>query len=274
MISLIHTLNNLLPILYLATYTLYVLNFWQNKKELSLAKRLLLFITILFHFSYLIFRTIEFNHAPITTIFEIFTLLALAITFSYYIIELLTEIRTTGIFILFISVIFQVVSSVFIKDLEEVKEILRSPFLGIHVFSALAGYAGITFSAIYGVLYLLLYKQIKEHRFGLLFNRLPNLEILEKLSVISAIIGLIMLTIAIIIGMIWLPQAFTNPSYFDPKLIATILVWFLYLAGLISKWALKWSGRKTVYFSLAGFVLTLFSISILNILFTGFHKFF
>lgn len=272
--SFIHSLNSLLPILYLVTYFLYVLNFWQNKKELSLAKRLSLFITILFHFSYLIFRTIEFNHAPITTIFEIFTLLALAITFSYYIIELLTEIRTTGIFILFIAVIFQIISSLFIKDLQEVKEILRSPFLGIHVFSAMAGYAGITFSAIYGVLYLILYKQIKEHRFGLLFNRLPNLEILERLSVISAIIGLIMLTIAIIIGMIWLPQAFTNPSYFDPKLIATVLVWFLYLAGLISKWALKWSGRKVVYFSLAGFVLTLFSISILNILFTGFHKFF
>jgi hypothetical protein len=35
----------------------------------------------------------------------------------------------------------------------------------------------------------LLYKEIKENKYGLIFQRLPNLEILEKLSFYSAVIG-------------------------------------------------------------------------------------
>ncbi len=274
MIKIIHSLNSLLPLFYAVTFILYLSDFIYFKKQLSTAKRLLLFLTILFHFFYLLIRTIQFNHTPITTVFEIFTLLAFAITVSYYIIELVTEIRSTGTFILFLPLIFQIVSTFNIKDLTEVKEILRSPYLGIHVFAALTGYAGITFSAIYGVLYLTLYNQLKKQKYGLIFNRLPNLEILEYLSQVSALVGFIMLTIAIVIGIIWLPQAFTEPSYFDPKLIATIFVWLFYAFGIFGKWFFRWSGRKIVYLSLTGFIISLFSMSLLNLLFTGFHKFF
>jgi len=274
MINMIHTLNNFLPFIYGLTFLFYLLDFFNSKKELSTAKRLFLFFTILIHFFYLLLRTIEFNHTPITTVFEIFTLLAFAITVSYYIIELVTEIRSTGTFILFLPLIFQIVSTLNIKDLIEVKDILRSPFLGIHVFTALTGYAGITFSAIYGILFLTLYNQIKKQKYGLIFDRLPNLEILEYLSQVSALVGFIMLTIAIVIGIIWLPQAFTEPKYFDPKLIATIFVWLFYAFGLTGKWLFKWSGRKIVYLSLTGFIISLFSMSVLNLVLTGFHKFF
>lgn len=274
MIEIIHSFNYLLPFLYGLTFFFYFLDFIYFKKQLSTAKRLSLFFTIFIHFFYLLIRTIEFNHPPITTVFEIFTLLAFAITISYYIIELVTEIKSTGSFILFLPLIFQIVSTLNIKDLLEVKEILRSPYLGVHVFAALTGYAGITFSAIYGVLYLTLYNQLKKQKYGLIFERLPNLEILEYLSQVAALVGFVMLSIAIVIGIIWLPQAFTEPSYFDPKLIATIVVWLFYAFGIFGKWFFRWSGRKIVYLSITGFIISLFSMSILNLVFTGFHKFF
>ncbi|MBU2444898.1 MAG: cytochrome c biogenesis protein [Bacteroidetes bacterium] len=270
---LIHNLNILLPFFYVSVFILYSLNFWKPKKSFSSAKRILLFFTILVHFLYLLARTIEFDHVPITNIFEIFTLLAFAITLSYYILELITEVRNTGMFILFIPMVFQIVSTLNIVDLLTVQEILRSPYLGIHVFTALTGYAGITFSAIYGGLYLMLYKQIKLHRFGLLYQRLPNLELLESLNYTSALIGFIMLTIAISIGLIWMPQAFTSASYFDPKLIVTIFIWILYAIGIITKIYAKWRGKRIIYLSLVGFVIAIFSMTILNLLFTGFHRF-
>ncbi len=273
MLKLIHSLNNILPILYFFTFCAFFINYLLSKKSLLISKRILLFITILFHFFYLLLRTIQFDHPPITNVFEIFTLLAFAITFSYYIIELITDVRNTGTFILFLPLVFQIVSTLNIKDLVEVKEVLRSYYLGIHVFTALTGYAGITFSAIYGLLYLLLYKEIKKQTFGLIYDRMPSLELLEYLSRISSIVGFTMLSIAIIIGIIWLPQAFTEPSYFDPKLIATLIVWLFYGFVLGGYYVFKWPGKKIVYLSLAGFILTLFSMSILNLLFTGFHRF-
>jgi ABC-type transport system involved in cytochrome c biogenesis permease subunit len=270
---LIANLNFILPLLYIATFLLYSISFWRPKRSYSKAKKVTLFFTVLIHFSYILARTIEFDHVPITNIYEIFTLLAVAITLSYYILELITEVRDTGMFILFIPMVFQIISSLKIVDLLSVQEILRSPYLGIHVFTALTGYAGITFSAIYGGLYLMLYKQIKKHRFGLLYQRLPNLELLESLNYTSALIGFIMLTIAIIIGIIWLPQAFSDPSYFDPKLIVTVFIWILYGIGITTKIFAKWKGKRIIYLSLTGFVITLFSMTILNLLFTEFHRF-
>ncbi len=274
MISLIDFLNILLPFLYLATFIVYFYDFMRDEKRFFNSKRVFLFITLVVHFIYIVLRFIEFNHPPITNIFEIFTILALSICFSYYLLELVTDIRGTGPFIIIISIIFQIISSLFIRDLEVVKEVLRNNLLGAHVISALLGYSGFTISAVYGFLYLVLYKDIKYNRFGLIFNRLPNLEVLEKLSYYSAVIGFFGITIAIVIGIIWLPTAFPNFSYADPKLIGTIVVWILYLIGISKKIFSKWQGRKLVLLSISGFLVAIFSTIVSNFLAQSFHSFY
>lgn len=274
MLSAIQISNILLPFLYLITIGVYLYNFLKGGKKTSDSKRLFLFLTLVFHTFYLIVRTIEFNHPPITNVFEIFTVLAFCIGFAYFILELLTDIRGTGVFILIISLLFQTLSSIFIKDLIEVKEVLRSNLLGIHVFHALLGYAGITISAVYGFLYLTLYKEIKSNQFGLIFDRLPNLEILERLSFSSAIIGFVALTIAMVIGIIWLPKAFPNFSYFDPKLVTTFIVWVMYGFGILLKTTGKWQGKKVIVLSIAGFLLTIFSTILTNFISRSFHSFY
>jgi ABC-type transport system involved in cytochrome c biogenesis permease subunit len=274
MISTIHSLNVLIPIFYLITFLVYLYDFQREDRNLSNSKRLFLFITLCVHLLYLLFRTIAFDHPPITNVFEIFTLLAFAISFSYFILELVTDIRGTGMFIIIISIVFQIVSSLFIKDLFSVREELRSNLLGIHVFSALIGYAGITISAVYGYLFLILYNQLKQNKFGLLFDRLPNLEILEKLCFYSAVIGFILLTIAIIIGVIWLPQSNLNFSYTDPKLLGTFLIWLVYGIGILRKIYGKLRGRKLVIVSIIGFILTIGSTILSNFLAKSFHSFY
>jgi len=274
MISFIDFLNILLPFLYVITFGIYSYDFMKGRKELANYKRLFLFITLLFHAIYLITRTLYFGHPPITNVFEIFAVLAFAIAFSYFVLELVTDIRGTGPFIIIISILFQVISSIEIEHIVAVKDVLKSNLLGIHVFSALVGYSGITISAVYGFLYLMLYKEIKLNQFGLIFNRMPNLEILEKLSFSSAIIGFALLTIAIIIGIIWLPQAFPDFSYADPKLIGTSIVWILYGIGITAKLLGKWRGKKVVILSIVGFVIAILSTMLTNFLSLSFHSFY
>ncbi len=266
--------NILLPFLYIITFVFYSYDFMKGGKNFSHSKRLFLFLTLLIHTAYLILRSIAFDHPPITNVFEIFTILAFAISFSYFILELVTDIRGTGPFIIILSVVFQIISTFFIKDLTEVKEVLRSHLLGSHVITALLGYAGMTISAVYGVLYLILYKEIKLNKFGLIFNRLPSLEVLEKMSFYSAVIGFSLLTIAIIIGMIWLPKAFPKFSYTDPKLAGSLLVWVLYGIGILSKIFAKWRGKKVVTFSILGFIIAILSTMLTNFLAQSFHSFY
>jgi len=274
MIPSIHTINIILPILYFATLVVYFYDFLKGEKKFVNIKRVFLFITLFLHLIYIIFRTIAFDHPPITNVFEIFTILALTISFSYFLVELVSDIRGTGPFIIILSLIFQLISSLFIQDLTEVKEVLRSNLLGSHVISALLGYSGFTISAVYGFLYLVLYKDIKLNKFGLIFNRLPNLEVLERLSLYSAIIGFIALTIAIIIGIIWLPVAFPRFSYLDPKLIGSTLVWLLYAIGITSKVLGNWRGKRLVILSITGFIIAILSTILSNFIAQSFHSFY
>lgn len=268
------TLNFLLPLLYIFTFIIYSYDFGKGNNKYANSKRLFLFITLLVHLCYLLLRTIKFEHPPITNVFEIFTVIAFAISFSYFILELLTDIRGTGPFIIIFSILFQIISSVLIPDEFVVKEVLKNNLLGFHVFTALVGYSAITISAVYGFLYLMLYKEIKTNRFGLIYERMPNLEILELLSFYSSIIGFIMLTITIIIGVIWLPQAFPKFSFGDPKLIGTALVWILYGIGISSKVLGKWQGKKVVTFSIVGFLIAILSTMVTNFISQSFHSFY
>lgn len=274
MSSTIYILNSLLPILYLMGFFAYYYDFVKETAVLHNSKRIVLLLIVLTHFSYLLLRTIAFNHPPITTKFEIFTVLAFSVCFAYFLLELLTDVRGTGLFILVFSLIFQAISSIFIQDNIVVPEILRSRLLGTHVMSAILGYSGFTISAVYGFLFTLLYKEIKLSKFGIIFNRLPSLETLEKLSFYSVLIGFILLSLSIIIGLIWLPDAFEDYSYSDPKLISTLVVWFIYGFIIILKIFAHWSGKKFIQLIMFGFIFAVISILLTNVLAKTFHSFY
>ena len=274
MIQTVHISNFIIPFLYWITAGIYLYDFIKGGRGMSNSKRVFLFLTLLFHTFYLLTRTIEFDHPPITNVFEIFSVLALCVSLSYFILELVTDIRGTGLFIIAISVIFQTISSLFVQDLFYVKDILRSGLLGSHVLCALAGYSGITISAVYGFLYLVLYKEIKLNKFGLIFDRLPSLEKLEQLSFYAAIIGFLFLSVTIVIGIIWLPRAFTSFSFLDPKLVGTALVWLLYGIGISVKAMGRWQGKRVVIFSIIGFVIAISSTLITNFMAKSFHTFY
>ncbi|MCF8259719.1 MAG: cytochrome c biogenesis protein [Melioribacteraceae bacterium] len=274
MLSTIHLLNILLPILYLVAFVAYTYDFIGEASNFTNSKRIFLFVTLFLHTVYLLFRTIEFTHAPITNKFEIFTLLAFAVSFSYFILELMTDVRGTGLFIIVVSFAFQTVSSIFIQDLVEVKDVLRNGLLGIHVVSAIMGYSGFTISAVYGILFIVLYKNIRNSKFGIVFKRLPSLEILETLSFKSLLIGYVLLTIAILIGVVWLPTAFPDFKWSDPKLISSGVVWLIYTAGITIKLKDGWYGKRVIFFSLTGFTVAISSMILSNFLAESFHSFY
>ncbi len=274
MIESVNTINILLPILYFATFGVYFYDFFKEDSGVYHAKRIFLFITLFIHLLYLLVRTIEFNHPPITSKFEIFTILAFCLSFSYFLLELLTDIRGTGVFIILFSLVFQIISSLFIQDLIEIKEVLRNKLLGIHVITALGGYAGFTIAAIHGGLFFLLYKDIKLNKYGLIFKRLPSLEVLEKLNFYSVLIGFILLTISILIGLIWLPIAFPDISYLDPKLISVSIVWIIFFIGIVLKIFAKLYGKRVIIFSIIGFAIAIFSLLVSKIFENTFHSFY
>jgi len=270
---LVAPLQILLPCLYAAVVVLYALAFFGDSPRAERIKSRVLVTVIVLHAVYLIVRTLLFDHPPITAVFEIMTVLAWCIAIAYLYIENRTRIGSTGFIILSLAFVFQTVSTVFIRDAIDIPAYLHSMVLGFHVSAALLGYTAISLSAAYGVLYLLLYHEIKSSRLGVVYKRLPSLEMLETMSRKSEAFGFVALTVAIVIGIFWLPRVFTEFSYWDPKLIGTLIIWVLYAIALTAKRTLGWQGRKTMVIAIVAFGFVVLSMTVINKYLSGFHTF-
>jgi ABC-type uncharacterized transport system permease subunit len=266
-------LSVIMPFLYAALVLIYGLTFFKANPVLGRMRFPLLLLTVVLHVVYLTAHGIMLDHPPITSVFEIMSLLAASIAVAYMYIEWRTRTSNTGAFILLLAFAFQTVSSLFIRDNISIPEYLHSFVLGFHVSAALLGYTGISLSAAYGFLYLMLYHEIKSTRFGLIYSRLPSLEMLETMSNRSEVFGFAMLSVAIGIGLFWLPKVFSDFSYLDPKLVGTLFIWLLYAIALAAKRSLGWQGRKTMVISLIAFGFVFLSMTVINLYLSGFHSF-
>ncbi len=274
MIYLISLGNVLLPLLYLLALILYGLYFFRNDKSLEPYLSPLLRITVLIHFAEVVFRGIYFSHFPMAGIFEAATVMALAIAVIYLYIETRIKEKSTGYFILLLVFSLQLISSAFIDFVDDIPEILNNPLFIFHTSAAILGYTGLAISALYSVMYLLLFKEIKKKRFGLIYSRMPSLAVLEEMMMKAAWLGIGFLTLAILLGIYWSFEIFGTFVYSDSKIIIALITWVFYMVGMLVKKYRSISGKKVAMISLSGFSLIVVSLLAVNLFFQSFHKFY
>ena len=201
-------------------------------------------------------------------------MIAFTLSLTYLIVELVTGEKGTGVFFIGLALIFQILSGMFEPEpgFAAGTELLQTS-VEIHVSAALFAYTAFTMSAVWGILYLMQHHEIRANRFGTLYNRLPSLGLLERMSATAAIVGLAFLTIAILIAVFWVSKTVTTFSYGDPKVLATFAVWFIYAAALAVKYVLRVDQRRFVLLSLIGFGAILLSMTLVNLFFSDFHYF-
>ena len=85
-------LQVLLPLLYAALVAVYGITFFRSAPGLEKIKHPALIVIIVLHLGYLGARTMLFDHPPITSLFEIMTLLAACIGGAYLYLEFRTRV--------------------------------------------------------------------------------------------------------------------------------------------------------------------------------------
>ncbi len=273
MLSLIGVLNTLLPILYMVLLYLYGQNFYNSAHSAGRYLRNATLITIIVHFGEVALRGLYFGRFPMATISEFMSVLALSIAVVYLYVEHRLRLKTTGVFVLAWVFILQFFSSAFIVFDGEVPAILKSPMFFFHTSSAIISYSAFFISAIYGIMFVMLFNQIKSARFGIIYNRMPSLEELNEMIFRSALPGFIFLTISLVLGILWRKEVDPTAPHFDGKVISIYAVWFIYGAVIVGKNIGRWSGKWLAYTSIAGFVVILISFVIVNLFVTSFHRF-
>jgi ABC-type uncharacterized transport system permease subunit len=137
---------------------------------------------------------------------------------------------------------------------------LRQPLLPVHIAIALLGMAAFAVAAGVGVMYLLMERQVKGKRFGLLFSRLPSLEFLDTLNRRLVVAGFIALSITLATGAFFAVGSSHGFTWMlDAKVIATFVAWGLFAGLAAARVLVGWRGRRVALLTMAGFALVLVS---------------
>ena len=265
-------LNSLLLVCYAVTVIDYCLYFFRQRGFFAQSTGLLLKITIAVHLAELVFRGLTFHHFPIANAFEAVSAIAFAISAIYLVIETVTGDRSTGLFIIGIVFILQLVSSSLIASEEGLAGFLNSPLFVFHTSFAVLSYSAFSISAIYGIFYLMLYHEIKYHHFGILFKRLTSLDMLGRLNFGAALAGFFCLTAAAGLGLIWGVRTNIGFTATDPKILSVFCTWAIYGGCVGIRKFRHQEGQWFVYFSIIGFIVSLISVA-MSFMMTSFHSF-
>ena len=256
--------NWLVPLIYLAMVIDYGTTFLLRLR--THVRNWWILIPILFHTAFLVLKGIQLGSPPISSTVEVLSVIALSSTIVYWVMELLTRDRRAGFFVFLLIFLFQYTSSVFVMGnvIHPLSEAAMKHGWGrVHVIPASFAYTALAFAATYGLLHLMGRRDLKQHRFGLLFDRLPPLDLLGKLSWYSLLCGFIFLTISIITGIVAFGQAgdVAQPEIMGYKVALKIitgsLAWLICGVTILGKCFAKWSASTVSFVGVSGFLVIL-----------------
>ncbi|GAA5133702.1 c-type cytochrome biogenesis protein CcsB [Alloalcanivorax gelatiniphagus] len=135
-------------------------------------------------------------------------------------------------------------------DVLPLPDALNSPWLVIHVVSAVISTGAFTIGALLSVLYLV--KARSTSTTGYL-ARVPDLKVLDRLSYRMHAFGFPVWTFAVLItGPIWAHQAWGAYWNWDPKEVWAFITWVVYAAYLHARATAGWRGRNAALLALVG----------------------
>ncbi|HSS44278.1 MAG TPA: cytochrome c biogenesis protein CcsA [Thermoanaerobaculia bacterium] len=146
----------------------------------------------------------------------------------------------------------------------------RGTLFALHVTLAILAYAAFTFSFILSLLYLIQNRQIRRKQTGVLFARLPALEVIGQMNRTSVSVGLVVLTVALLFGGAWALHVWGTLT--DPKIVWAVLTLLVY-AFLLWMDRRGWEGPRVALLSILGFGVVLFSYTVVNLYFSRTHTF-
>jgi ABC-type uncharacterized transport system permease subunit len=266
------TVSALLPLLYAGLAGTYAVLL---ARDAPWARRLgprLLVATIVLHMLYVVGGGLFAGRHPVANKFELFTVVALAMAVSYAWVEWRRKNLYTGAFPLSLAFLLQVCASLGRVEDPAVPEVLRSPLFAWHSVAAAVAVAALSVGAVYGVLFLSMYRLLKRDSFGAFTERMPPLDALSAMSLHAVEVGFAALTLAVGLGDVWISKT-PGVTMADPKVWATFVVWAVYGTCLAGRYLANWGGWRVVALNLAGYALLMGSMLTIGRAFGSWHRF-
>ena len=130
----------------------------------------------------------------------------------------------------------------------------------LHVILASAGIALLGVAGLAGLLFLAEDRRLKAKRRAEWVRRLPSLEALDRVNLLSLALGFPLLTCGVVAGMLWTEDMTGRLWAGGAHATWSALAWAVYLALAVARFGIGWRGREAAASAAAGFAFLLFAV--------------
>lgn len=123
----------------------------------------------------------------------------------------------------------------------------------LHIATSILAYAVLTLAAVQAALLAVQDRQLKHHHATGIVSFLPPLQLMETMLFELLWAGVILLTVAIVSGFLFLEDIFAQ--HLVHKTVLTLVAWIIYSTLLWGRYQLGWRSQTAVRFTLGGFAL-------------------
>ena len=210
-------------------------------------------------------------YVPVRTLGETSSFFAWSLAFIYFILVKRHRTEGFGLALAPVLILFLVPSFVPLEARPVWLPDLNNHYFLMHILWAFFGYAGFALSFIAGVLYLTQNRALKLKIHIDFYHNLPPLEELERFIFRTIFWGLVLLGGAIVTGGFWTKSAFGTFLLIEPKSMAALATWLVYLLIMLLHEVSLMKGRRVVLMSVWAFALVLFTFLGTSVLRPGLH---
>jgi ABC-type uncharacterized transport system permease subunit len=206
---------------------------------------------IFFHFVSFIEMLAAGHHLMPEGMNEVQSLLGLLISALFLLLWFVYRTFSFGLFALPLTFFLVFVPSLGPDRYTFSSSIVRGGWIFVHIILLLAAIAALIFSLLASLLYLLQERRLKSKHPLQMLTWLPPLETMDQIAYITLVIGFPCMTVGLFIGSLIAQESVGARYFYDPKVIATFVMWVIYCALLLVRRSTGLRGRRAAYFSSA-----------------------
>ncbi len=221
-------------------------------------------LALFFHFVAVVEMLVQAHSWVPVGIREVESLLGLAVAGLFFLVWWFYDAVSLGIFALPATFFLLFVPALGPDRYTFPSEGVRTSWLVAHIIALLMAYAALGFSLLASVLYLLQERRIKskprfvpgQGSWWAPFDWLPPLDTLERIAHATLEFGFPCMTVGLVIGSVLAQETPLGAAYFlDPKVIASFVMWVVYVGLLLVRRSTGLRGRRAAYLSGAVFLV-------------------
>src|SRR3569833_672749 len=184
------------------------------------------------------------------------SLLGFTIAGLFFLAWWLYDAMSLGVFALPITFFLVFVPSRGVQGYAFPSQGVRTSWLFAHIAALLCAYAALGFSLLASILYLVQERRLKaklknsKDTIHTTTDWIPPLDTLERIANAMHLFGFPCMTVGLVLGAVLVQETSLGAAYFlDPKVLASFVMWGLYVLLIFLRWSAGLRGRRAAYFS-------------------------